>query len=192
MPLSKIKKTEQIQIRNDGSLRLAVVSDTHSTPHPRAYELISGLHPDAIIHAGDVGEFSVIDNLSAIAPVFAVRGNIDLASLSLPDTLLLEICSETGLVLRILILHVGIYGHKLRSEVFKMARAQEASLVVCGHSHIPFIGNDRGIAVFNPGSIGPRRFGLPIVFGILQLDSSGARLSHIDCETGEPWHPPCR
>jgi putative phosphoesterase len=190
MQLHKIKKTAQIQVREDVSLSLVVVSDTHSTPHSRALEIITGLHPDAIIHAGDVGEFRVLDELAAICPVYAVRGNVDHASQDLPDTLVIEICSKEALILRILTLHVGIYGAKLRSEVAQMARNETASLVVCGHSHIPFIGNDRGIAIFNPGSIGPRRFGLPIVFGVIQISASSVQLSHVDCETGLPWKPP--
>jgi predicted phosphodiesterase len=68
-------------------------------------------------------------------------------------------------------------------------RAEDASLVVCGHSHVPFIGRDRGLAVFNPGSIGPRRFHLPIVFGTIDLSPTEVRLAHIDCETGTAWSP---
>lgn len=192
MSLAKIRKLEQVQIREDGSFRLVVISDTHSLPHPRTLELINGLHPDAILHAGDVGEFSILDDLSKISPLFAVRGNIDTTSIALPDTLILDIRSKEELLLRILTVHVGIFGHRLRSEVAQMARAENASLVVCGHSHIPFIGNHHGIAMFNPGSAGPRRFGLPIVFGVLQLDPSGVLLSHVDCETGLAWRPPAR
>jgi hypothetical protein len=61
--------------------------------------------------------------------------------------------------------------------------------VVCGHSHVPFIGRDRGLSVFNPGSIGPKRFHLPIVFGVIDIAKNGVSLQHIDCETGERWEP---
>ena len=71
-----------------------------------------------------------------------------------------------------------------------MARAERASLVVCGHSHVPFIGQERDLTVFNPGSIGPRRFHLPIVFGTIAVAPQGIRLAHVDCETGQPWLPP--
>ena len=71
-----------------------------------------------------------------------------------------------------------------------MARARGASLVVCGHSHVPFIGRDQGLVVFNPGSIGPRRFHLPIVFGVIDLGPGGVKLRHVDCETGRTWEPP--
>jgi len=62
--------------------------------------------------------------------------------------------------------------------------------VVCGHSHVPFLGRDRGLTIFNPGSIGPRRFHLPIVFGTIDVTPAGLRFAHVDCETGAPWTPP--
>jgi hypothetical protein len=55
---------------------------------------------------------------------------------------------------------------------------------------VPFFGSDRGLTVFNPGSIGPRRFSLPIVLGRIDLTPAGVRLAHIDAATGEPWLPP--
>jgi putative phosphoesterase len=192
MHSSRIRKVAQAQVREDGSFCLVVVSDTHSALHNRALEVIAGLQPDAILHAGDIGELRVLDELSEICPVYAVCGNIDLGTQELPDFLVLEIFSKEELVLRILAIHVGIYGSRLRSEVALMAQAEKVSVVVCGHSHIPFIGRERGITVFNPGSIGPRRFGLPIVFGMLKLNAHDIRLSHIDCETGLSWQPPRR
>jgi hypothetical protein len=55
---------------------------------------------------------------------------------------------------------------------------------------VPFVGGERGLTVFNPGSIGPRRFTLPIVFGTIDITSKGLRLGHVDCETGRAWTPP--
>jgi uncharacterized protein len=188
---SPFKKVTQKQIREDGSFTLAVVSDTHSLPHASALDEISRLHPDAILHTGDIGELWILDKLATICPVYAVRGNIDPHLPELPDVFVLELTAKDRLVIRIVALHVGVYGPKLRSEVFRMAQSEAASVVMCGHSHIPFIGNDRGLMVFNPGSIGPRRSHLPIVFGMLELSSRGFRLRHIDCETGLPWKPPC-
>jgi predicted phosphodiesterase len=88
------------------------------------------------------------------------------------------------------LIHIAVTGPRLRSDVARMARAERASLVVCGHSHVPFIGRDRELTVFNPGSIGPRRFHLPIVFGTIAVTPTGVRLAHVDCETGRPWTPP--
>ncbi len=187
---SSLRKTERMSVREDGGLRLAVVADTHSVFHADASQLLSRLRPDWILHAGDIGAPQLLDELGAIAPVLAVRGNIDPRAPRLPDVLVVEIESAGRSVFRILLLHVGLAGLKLRAEVAAMARAQAASIVVCGHSHVPFIGREGDLWVFNPGSMGPRRFGLPIVFGMIELSASGVRLSHVDVETGQSWQPP--
>jgi putative phosphoesterase len=169
----------------EGATRLAVVADTHSEPHREASALLRAAKPQAILHAGDIGDLGVLEQLSEIAPVFAIRGNIDTRARDLPDVLTLELGS-----LRIFLVHIGVYGPHLRADVARMAVAERASLVVCGHSHVPFIGKERGIAIFNPGSIGPRRFHLPIVFGTINVTDQGLRMAHVDCETGRPWLPP--
>jgi hypothetical protein len=177
-----------IPVSADGSVRLAAVSDTHSRPHPATAMRLERIAPDAILHAGDVGDLKVLDELARIAPVYAVRGNIDSHARDLPDTLVIDIASAAPL--RILLTHIAVYGPKLRAPVARMAKTEGATLVVCGHSHVPFIGADRGITVFNPGSIGPRRFALPIVFGTVDVTSSGVNLAHVDVETGAKWLPP--
>jgi len=97
---------------------------------------------------------------------------------------------EAG-ALRILMLHIGVAGPRLRADAGKLAREARAQLVVCGHSHVPFIGNERGLTVFNPGSCGPRRFHLPIVLGTIDVAQNGAvKLAHVDVETGRAWTPP--
>jgi putative phosphoesterase len=185
-----VKKAMTLPVRDDATLRLAVVADTHSAPHPDVRKHLAALHPDAILHAGDIGRLDVIDALSEVAPVFFVRGNIDERSPGAPDVLTLDVVSRESLVLRILIVHIGVDGPRLRADVVRMAEAEGASLVVCGHSHVPFIGRDRGFTVFNPGSAGPRRFHLPIVFGTIDLTPTDVRLAHVDCETGRAWRPP--
>lgn len=185
-----VKKTATLAVRSDGPVRLAVVADTHSQPHAATGERLTAVRPDAILHAGDIGDLSVLDGLSPIAPLFAVRGNIDTRAPELPDVLTLDLTREGRVWVRILLLHIAVYGPKLRAEVATMAREARASLVVCGHSHVPFIARDRDLTVFNPGSIGPRRFQLPIAFGTIDLSPEGLRLAHIDCETGAPWRPP--
>jgi uncharacterized protein len=91
---------------------------------------------------------------------------------------------------RILLTHIAVYGPKLRTPLARIAEAEGATLIICGHSHVPFIGVDRGITIFNPGSIGPRRFTLPIVFGMVDITPSGVKLAHVDVETGAGWLPP--
>jgi putative phosphoesterase len=133
-----------------------------------------------------------LKELEQIAPVYAVRGNIDEHAPGVPDVLTLEVIAGSSMRLRILLTHIAVYGPKLRAEVAKRAVAARAGLVVCGHSHVPFIGRDRGIGMFNPGSIGPRRFALPIVLGCIELTAASVRMRHIDCETGADWLPPAR
>jgi putative phosphoesterase len=166
-------------------VRLAVVSDTHSEPHEKTAERLTELAPDAILHGGDIGDLSVLQQLARFAPLYAVRGNIDVRAPDVPDVMTIDVGN-----LRILLTHLAVYGPKLRSEVARLAKAEGAQLVVCGHSHVPFIGRDRGITVFNPGSIGPRRFPLPILLGKIDLSPSGVKLQHIDALTGAVWLPP--
>ena len=186
-------KAQRLILRPDGSLRLVVVADTHSEPHPRAAEHLAAHAPDAILHAGDIGDLEVLEQLSRIGPVHAIRGNIDGHAPELPDVLTLDLvrtAQDPQPLLRILLVHIGVHGPRLRAEVAAMARAHGAQVVVCGHSHVPFLGRDRGLTVFNPGSIGPRRFHLPIVFGTMDVTPAGLRFAHVDCETGAPWTPP--
>ena len=168
------------------------MADTHGAPHERAHALIRDLAPHAILHAGDIGDLAVLDRLQAIAPLFAIRGNIDTRAPELPDALTLDVGAGSGTLLSLLVLHIAVAGPRLRADAARLAREEGAGVVVCGHSHVPFIGMDRGLAVFNPGSIGPRRFKLPIVFGVMDLAPGGIRMHHVDCETGERWVPGAR
>ncbi len=172
-----------------GSLRIVAVADTHSRPHPRSAEWITALAPHHILHAGDIGELDVLDDLSRIAPVTAVRGNIDAGVLGVPDRVTIDVSDDRGSLIKLLMLHIAVYGPKLRAEAAKLARKEGADLVVCGHSHVPFAARDRGLTVFNPGSIGPRRFQLPIVFGVIDISRERIDVRHVDCETGERWLP---
>jgi uncharacterized protein len=172
-----------------GAVRLVVVADTHSLPHPRAAELIAREKPDHILHAGDIGDLAVLEALAELAPTSAVRGNIDVQTTTVPDALTVALVDEGEPVFRLLMLHIAVAGPKIRADAARRATAAGAALVVCGHSHVPFIGRDRGLTVFNPGSIGPRRMHLPIVFGVLELKDRRMSLKHVDCETGAQWLP---
>jgi putative phosphoesterase len=184
-----VKRSETLPFEPGGSLRLAVVADTHSRPHPRAREHLAALGPRAILHAGDIGELAVLEDLATVAPVFAVRGNIDDRAASLPDVLFLDLSDGTR-TLKLLLTHIAVSGTRLRADVKRMAQTAGAKLVVCGHSHVPFITRDDGVTLFNPGSVGPRRFALPILYGTIDVTPSGVALTHYDCETGRSWSPP--
>ena len=182
-----MKRNASVALRRDHG-RLAFVADTHSAPHPRLFELLGDLRPDAILHAGDIGALTVVDQLAAIAPTLAVRGNIDGVDNDLPDELAIDV-TQGELLVGIYLLHIAVYGPKLRADVARRARAEGASIVVCGHSHVPFIGVDQGLTVMNPGSVGPRRFRLPILFGVMDVKDGKVSLEHVSCETGERWVP---
>ena len=173
----------------DGFLRIVVVADTHSCPHGMSVSRIAAEKPGHIVHAGDIGHRSVLDSLGSLAPVSAVRGNIDERASDLPDSLLLEVRDSDRELASMLVLYIGLNGIKLRTDVVRLAEHHRASMVLCGHSHVPFAGRDRGLTVFNPGSIGPRRFSLPIVFGVMELRRDRIDLRHVDCENGETWRP---
>lgn len=176
-------------MRSDGSLRLAVVADTHSALHPETTKHLRMLSPDGILHAGDIGDLAVLGELGAIARLFPIRGNIDVHAPSLPDVLTLDIQAGDALLLRILLMHIAVNGPKLRADARRIAQSRSASLVVCGHSHVPLIARDGDVWVFNPGSAGPRRFRLPIVFGTIEVTRADVSLTHFDCETGQRWTP---
>ena len=173
----------------DGAMRIVVVADTHGRPHPKSAALIAAERPDHILHAGDVGDLKVLDGLAKIASVSAVRGNIDAHAPELPDTLTVDVWDGDESVLKMFLLHIGVTGTEVRADVARVARAEGARVVVCGHSHVPFLGRDRDLTVFNPGSMGPRRFQLPIVFGVIEIGRQGVTMRHVDCETGQRWLP---
>jgi putative phosphoesterase len=182
--------SEVVAIPEHGELDVVVVADTHSNPHPNTRAVIAKLAPGVLLHAGDIGDLAVLDGLRDLAPVFfAVRGNIDTRAPGLHDSLDLDLRVGERSILKLLLIHIAVYGPKLRAEVARLATAHAARLVLCGHSHVPFMGRDKGITLFNPGSIGPRRFQLPITLGVLQIKKTGISLRHVSCETGETWLP---
>jgi uncharacterized protein len=173
----------------DGALRIAVVADTHGAPHPALAGRLADVAPHRILHAGDIGDLGVLAALAALAPVTAVRGNIDARATHLPDDVRAEVVGDRGALLTMLLTHIAVDRTRVRADVRRRAEEHGAGLVVCGHSHVPFAAHDRGLTVFNPGSVGPRRFALPIVFGVIEVRASGVSLRHIDCETGAAWAP---
>lgn len=187
-PAPKIAR-RSFALRADGSLRLACIADTHSRPHEASAERVAALAPDAILHAGDIGDLAVLDRFAAIAPLVAVRGNIDAGAQGLPDAAAITLTRDGAPVFGIWLTHIAVYGPMLRADVRRAAERERCDLVVCGHSHVPFLSRQGGVAVFNPGSIGPRRFQLPITLGLVEVGKTGVGMRHVDCETGAPWSP---
>lgn len=134
---------------------IGVISDTHGLLRPEALEALRG--SDYILHAGDVGDRTILNRLQQLAPVTAVRGNIDYgaSAIELPETNVLEV---EGLSIYIL--------HALDRLDLK-PEASGFAAVIYGHSHMPRQEMKNGVLYFNPGSAGPRRFSLPVSIGRL-------------------------
>jgi len=148
--------------------RIGVISDTHVPSAARALpsEAVAAFcGVDMIFHAGDIVDIGVLEELEAVAPVKAVRGNMDSGdSANLPDKRIIEIGS----------LKIGlIHGWGAPGDLHLRARAQfdeSVSCVVFGHSHQPFSGAVAGALMFNPGSPTDRRFAPFFSVGIITLD----------------------
>ncbi|PKN58808.1 MAG: metallophosphoesterase [Deltaproteobacteria bacterium HGW-Deltaproteobacteria-14] len=181
--------THDIALPPSGQLTLGVIADTHGTPHADAARLLAAEHPDVVLHAGDVGDAACLAPFAAIAPLIVVRGNIDRDDENWADSIVIRVISEGAAALVIVLTHIAVYGSRLRHEVHRDARNLGGDLVVCGHSHVPLVARDRGVAVFNPGSCGPRRFALPITVGLIDIGPDGVGFRHLDCTTGERWRP---
>jgi len=120
---------------------------------------------DRIIHAGDVGSPEILETLAAIAPVTAVRGNVDTSAWArqLPETDVLEVDGVSIYVL-----------HDLKALDLK-PEAAGFRVVISGHSHVPKQETRAGVLYFNPGSAGPRRFNLPVSVGRLIVKDGTVR-----------------
>lgn len=182
-------RSETVELPPNGETRVALISDTHSKVHRSAAKHVKAQQPDLILHGGDIGDLAVLSPFEEIAPLHYVRGNIDPVGAELFDSIDLSFDLQGSTFFRLLLTHIAVYGPKLRADARALAQTHDCSMVVCGHSHVPFIGKDRGISLINPGSIGPRRFTLPITFAILDVTPTGLHARHISCETGEVWLP---
>jgi putative phosphoesterase len=142
--------------------RIGLISDTHNLLRPEALQHLTGC--DAIIHAGDICEQSVLDALAQIAPVTAVRGNNDTGdwARALPTHVTLAVQQVTILVV-----------HDI-ADLDGDPRNQGIGVVITGHSHKPLIDERDGVLFVNPGSAGPRRFKLPVSAGLLVVNGAHA------------------
>jgi putative phosphoesterase len=152
---------------------LGLISDTHGLMRPEALIALQG--SDLIIHAGDVGKPDILDQLRSIAPVVAIRGNIDKGAWAdrLPMTAVVEAPSA-----RIYILH------DLKQLDLTTAGAG-FNIVISGHSHKPGQTQRSGILYINPGSAGPRRFRLPITVARLDLRVVPWKLEFVELLPGQ-------
>ena len=144
-------------------MRIGVISDTHGLLRPEALAALRGC--ERIIHAGDIGKPEVLEGLRSLAPLDAIRGNVDSGdwAVAIPETLDLRIGG-----LRIHVTHdvkaMGVDPIAARVDV-----------VIAGHSHQPKIEQVNGVLYLNPGSAGRRRFTLPISLALLDIEDGQPR-----------------
>jgi uncharacterized protein len=142
--------------------RVGVVSDTHGLLRPEVVKKLQG--SDLIIHAGDIGSDAIIPELEQIAPVYAVRGNVDNGAWAykFPLTNAVQV-GET---------FIYVYHGHLELDI---ALDKNFQAVISGHTHEPLIEKRNDVLYLNPGSAGHKRFHLPVSMALLQLD--GANLT---------------
>jgi uncharacterized protein len=154
-------------------MKIGVVSDTHGLFRPEVASALAGV--ERILHLGDVGKVSVLKELEKIAPVTAVRGNVDRDGTcgKLPETDVVLIAERYVYML-----------HDLATLHLDPAAGKFAA-VLFGHSHVPNFYRRKGVLYFNPGSCGPRRFRLPVSVGLLTVSADGEfepRIVELDCD----------
>src|SRR5213079_484950 len=137
---------------------IGVISDTHGLLRREAISALQG--SDHIIHVGDIGNAAILDRLNEIAPVTAVRGNVDKGSWAqkIPETNVLEVEG------------VSIYVLHILDELDLKPEAAGFAAVIYGHSHVSKQEVKNGVLYFNPGSAGPKRFNLPVSIGRLIVE----------------------
>jgi putative phosphoesterase len=147
---------------------VGVVSDTHGLLREEVLERLAG--SDLIIHAGDVGDPEILVRLRALAPVVAVKGNIDRRKplSELPST---ELVEARGCHIYVL--------HDLE-ELDLDPRAAQIDIVISGHSHKPSLHEKHGVLYLNPGSAGPRRFRLPVSIARVDVTQKPVRVEFVD------------
>ena len=155
---------------------IGVISDTHGLLRPEAIDALRGAKH--IIHAGDIGEPSILDRLSEIAPVTAVRGNVDREAWAknIPETNVLEVDG------------VSIYILHILENLDLKPKASGFGAVIYGHSHVPKQEMKDGVLYFNPGSAGPRRFELPVTIGRLNVRDGRITAEIVELQDQNP-HP---
>jgi putative phosphoesterase len=144
-------------------MRVGVISDTHGLLRPEALDALAGVRH--ILHAGDIGDPAIVPQLAQIAPVTAIRGNVDTQpwAQAFPPT---ETVTLAGRTIHVL--------HDL-AELALDPLTAGFDLVVYGHTHRPAVETKRGVLHLNPGSAGPRRFRLPVTLATVDLAPDAIR-----------------
>jgi uncharacterized protein len=144
------------------TFRIGIISDTHGLLRPEAERCLRGV--DHIIHAGDIGAPGIVEALRRIAPVTAIRGNVDRGEWAreYPDTKLLRLAGKSIYIL-----------HDLQT--LQAGPGAGVDVIISGHSHVPKIDTVGSVLYLNPGSAGRRRFRLPVTLATLEVVPEGMR-----------------
>ena len=161
-------RTRRVSEKTERPTIIGVISDTHGLLRPEAVEALRG--SDRILHAGDVGTPEILQGLAKIAPLIAIRGNVDTApwARALPATEVIE----TG--------GISIYMLHDLAQLDLKPEAAGFRVVIYGHTHQPKIEEKNGVLYFNPGSAGPRRFHLPVSVGRLMVEGGKVRAELVE------------
>ena len=149
-------------MNRERTIRIGVIADTHGFFDSSVRRHFKGV--DHILHAGDIGDRSVISQLEQIAPVTAVSGNVDDEQCGFPSEAVIELAGS-----RIAIRHVLYEGGKLTKNGRAFLDHEQPDICVFGHTHQPKVDWCGGALLFNPGSAGPKRFSLPRGVGLLTI-----------------------
>jgi hypothetical protein len=160
-----------------GSIRIGVISDTHGLLRNEALQALAG--SELIIHAGDVGRADILTALGELAPVIAVRGNVDSGAFS--EALPKSAVAEAG-GLRMYVVH------NVADLDFEPSK-RGFGVVIFGHSHKPSRTKLDQTLFLNPGSAGPQRFRLPVTLARLSVDKGSYEVSFTDLLSGHPFEP---
>ncbi|MDM0077590.1 metallophosphoesterase family protein [Variovorax sp. J2P1-59] len=152
--------------------RIGLISDTHGLLRPEALAFLQGC--DHIVHGGDIGSQRILDDLAAIAPVTAVRGNNDTGpwAQAVPETALIDVGG------------LRLYAIHDLADLRIDPAAEGIGVVVSGHSHRPLAQMRGDVLYINPGSAGPRRFRLPIAVAELLLDGDAVTPKIVELPVG--------
>lgn len=149
-------------------LRIAVLSDTHGLLRPEVLTAVEGV--DHILHAGDVGDITILNTLSTIAPVTAIRGNVDTHGL----------CGELTATEMVELGGVFFYLLHNLADLDIQPAAAGVGAVIYGHTHQPAQKTSNGVLYLNPGSIGPRRFRLPVAMAFVNVRDNKLQVETVE------------
>lgn len=164
---------------------IGVISDTHGLLRPEALTALEG--SDLILHAGDVGDVAILEQIARIAPIHAVCGNTDWGAVRevLRDDVVVDLGADDGVLAESGPMGPVAYMLHDLADLALDPAGGGFSLVVAGHTHQPEIRERHGVMYLNPGSAGPRRFSLPVSVARIELTDEGLDAAIVELDLAE-------